>query len=200
VLACGGYKWLLAPRRTAFLAGTASALALLRLTAAGWYAGDDPPGPSAAAPPTWLPMPGATTSHLMWPAWLGQRHALDLLHHRHDVDLANLLRREARPAAQPVGDRRRRGRRRGGRGSAASATPTRSTSLSSSSEACLSNQPTSWRSRHSGPLAVEQTVGCEVGQELLGGVSPMRSRSSRKVGANVSGLGTRQSETNAAFG
>ncbi|RYE80899.1 MAG: aminotransferase class V-fold PLP-dependent enzyme [Myxococcales bacterium] len=37
----GGYKWLLAPRGTAYLTGRPEALATLRPTAANWYAGDD---------------------------------------------------------------------------------------------------------------------------------------------------------------
>lgn len=41
-LVCGTYKWLLAPRGTAFLAVSEDAAATLRPLAPGWYAGDDP--------------------------------------------------------------------------------------------------------------------------------------------------------------
>lgn len=39
---CGGYKWLLSPRGTAYLGVRADRLDGLRPLAAGWYAGDDP--------------------------------------------------------------------------------------------------------------------------------------------------------------
>ena len=41
-LVCGGYKWLLCPRGTAFLAVGPEAAATLRPIAPGWYAGEDP--------------------------------------------------------------------------------------------------------------------------------------------------------------
>ena len=95
----GGYKWLLAPRGTAFLAGTTEALGLLRPVAAGWYAGDEP-WQSVYGGPLRL----ATSARRLdispaWPAWVGQRVALELLAgigveatHRHDLGLANRLR------------------------------------------------------------------------------------------------------------
>ena len=41
-LVCGAYKWLLAPRGSAFLAVSAEAAETLRPIAPGWYAGEDP--------------------------------------------------------------------------------------------------------------------------------------------------------------
>jgi selenocysteine lyase/cysteine desulfurase len=105
---CSGYKWLLAPRGTAFLAGTTEALSLLRPVAAGWYAGGDP-WQSVYGGPLRL----ATTARRFdispgWPAWMGQRVALDLLAdvgveaiHRHDLGLANRLRAGL---GRPAGD------------------------------------------------------------------------------------------------
>lgn len=98
-LVCAGYKWLLAPRGTAFLTGTEEALDRLRPTAAGWYAGDDPWDSCYGGP---LRLAGDARRFdvsPVWPAWLGQRPALELLArigvdriHRHDVALANRLR------------------------------------------------------------------------------------------------------------
>src|SRR5690606_33191404 len=98
-LVCAGYKWLLAPRGTAFLAGTDEALALLRPLAAGWYAGDDPWESCYGGPLRLAPDARRFDVSPVWPAWLGQRIALDLLAatgvraiHDHDVALANRLR------------------------------------------------------------------------------------------------------------
>ena len=98
-LVCGGYKWLLAPRGTAFLAGTAEALDLLEPLAAGWYAGDSPWATCYGAPLRLAPDARRFDVSPAWSAWLGQRGALDLLAdigipaiHAHDVGLANRLR------------------------------------------------------------------------------------------------------------
>ncbi|HEX6421526.1 MAG TPA: aminotransferase class V-fold PLP-dependent enzyme [Acidimicrobiales bacterium] len=98
-LVCAGYKWLLAPRGTAFLAGSEDALGLLRPLAAGWYAGDDPWETCYGGPLRLAPDARRFDVSPVWPAWLGQRVALDLLLatgvraiHDHDVALANRLR------------------------------------------------------------------------------------------------------------
>lgn len=98
-LVCGGYKWLLAPRGTAFLAGTHEALDLLRPLGAGWYAGDSPWETCYGAPLRLAPDARRFDVSPAWPAWLGQRGALDVLAgvgiptiHAHDVGLANRLR------------------------------------------------------------------------------------------------------------
>jgi selenocysteine lyase/cysteine desulfurase len=104
----GGYKWLLAPRGTAFLAGTADGLAQLRPNAAGWYAGDDPWASCYGGPLRLAADARRFDISPAWPSWLGQRRALDLLAgvgveaiHRHDVGLADRLRRGL---GQPPGD------------------------------------------------------------------------------------------------
>jgi selenocysteine lyase/cysteine desulfurase len=98
-LVCGGYKWLLAPRGTAFLAGTHEALDRLRPRAAGWYAGDDPWASCYGGPLRLAPDARRFDVSPAWPSWLGQRVALDLLAdvgigtvHAHDLRLANRLR------------------------------------------------------------------------------------------------------------
>lgn len=98
-LVCGGYKWLLAPRGTAFLAGTEEALDRLQPAAAGWYAGDDPWDSCYGGPLRLAPDARRFDISPAWASWLGQRPALELLLdvgidriHRHDVALANRLR------------------------------------------------------------------------------------------------------------
>ncbi|CAN5514895.1 aminotransferase class V-fold PLP-dependent enzyme [soil metagenome] len=99
LLVCGGYKWLLGPRGTCFLAGRDDALAELCPQAAGWFAGDDP----------WtsiygLPLRLAEDAQRFdvspaWGCWVGQAPALELLEavgieqvQTHDVALANRFR------------------------------------------------------------------------------------------------------------
>ena len=98
-LVCGGYKWLLAPKGTAFLSGTEEALDLLRPRAAGWYAGDDPWASCYGGPLRHAPDARRFNVSPVWPAWLGQQVALELLTdlgieriHAHDLRLANRLR------------------------------------------------------------------------------------------------------------
>jgi selenocysteine lyase/cysteine desulfurase len=98
-LVCGGYKWLLAPRGTAFLSGTEEALALLHPAAACWWAGEEPWGSCYGGP---LQLAGDARrfdTSPAWPAWIGQQMSLELLGsvgidriHRHDLRLANRLR------------------------------------------------------------------------------------------------------------
>ena len=95
----GGYKWLLASRGTAFLAGTEEALGLLRPAAAGWYAGDSPWESCYGGPLRLAPDARRFDVSPAWAAWLGQALALELLTdigidviHAHDVRLANRLR------------------------------------------------------------------------------------------------------------
>jgi selenocysteine lyase/cysteine desulfurase len=112
---CAGYKWLLAPRGTCFLAGTAEALAALPPVAAGWYAAADPwtsmwGGPlELAADARRLDLSPA------WPSWAGQDPALDLLTevgvaaiHGHNAALADAF----RPGPGERQDPARRGRSR----------------------------------------------------------------------------------------
>jgi len=94
-----GYKWLMAPRGTAFLAGTEEALDLLTPVHASWFAGQEPWESCYGGPLRLADDARRFDLSPAWPAWLGQRVALDLLAevgvdavHRHDVELANRLR------------------------------------------------------------------------------------------------------------
>jgi len=95
---CGGYKWLLCPRGTAFLSMAPHLLADLRPLAAGWYAGEDP----------WtsiygLPLRLAENARRLdvspaWFSWVGAAVSLELLAgldlqqvRSHDVGLADEL-------------------------------------------------------------------------------------------------------------
>jgi selenocysteine lyase/cysteine desulfurase len=95
---CGGYKWLLCPRGTAFLAVRPELWDGLRPLAAGWYAGDDP----------WtsiydLPLRLARDARRFdtspaWFSWVGAAVSLELLAgldmatvRDHDVLLADTL-------------------------------------------------------------------------------------------------------------
>ena len=98
-IVCGGYKWLLAPRGTAFLAGTAAALSQLRPSAPGWYAGGSPWESVYSGPVRLADDARRFDISPAWPSWLGQAVALELLAsigvgtiHAHDVRLANRLR------------------------------------------------------------------------------------------------------------
>ncbi|WP_024802570.1 aminotransferase class V-fold PLP-dependent enzyme [Nocardia sp. BMG51109] len=94
-----GFKWLLGPKGTAFLAGTDKALARLRPLAAGWYAGFDPWETCYDAPLRLASDARRFDLSPTWQAWVGQQHALDLVSaigidaiHRHDLALADRLR------------------------------------------------------------------------------------------------------------
>jgi selenocysteine lyase/cysteine desulfurase len=98
-VACAGYKWLLAPRGTAFLYASAEARERLLPHLAGWYAAD-PPMENLYGGPLRL---GAGAKALdvspAWMSWVGQAPALELLEdvgieavHAHDTALAARLR------------------------------------------------------------------------------------------------------------
>ncbi|MRH90808.1 aminotransferase class V-fold PLP-dependent enzyme [Nocardia sp. SYP-A9097] len=96
-----GFKWLLGPKGTAFLAGTDAALDTLRPLAPGWYAGDKPWETVYDAPVRLAADARRFDVSPVWPAWLGQLPALELLLsvgieniHRHNVALADRLRTE----------------------------------------------------------------------------------------------------------
>lgn len=95
---CGGYKWLLSPRGTAFLAVKPKLWDCIRPLAAGWYAGQDP----------WasiydLPLRLATDARRFdtspaWFSWVGAAVSLELLAgldlaqvREHNVRLADAL-------------------------------------------------------------------------------------------------------------
>ncbi|WP_067823796.1 aminotransferase class V-fold PLP-dependent enzyme [Actinomadura kijaniata] len=99
LVVCGGYKWLLGPRGTAFLTGSREALAQLPPVGAGWYAGAEV-WDSLYGPPLRL-ADDARRLDLSpaWSSWVGQAPALEWLErvgveaiHTHDVALANRFR------------------------------------------------------------------------------------------------------------
>ncbi|WP_240487317.1 aminotransferase class V-fold PLP-dependent enzyme [Actinomadura flavalba] len=98
-LVCGGYKWLLGPRGTAFLTGSAEALAALPPVGASWYGTQSPWRDLYGEP--YRPAGDARRLDLspVWPAWVGHAPALELLErvgvealHGHGVGLANRFR------------------------------------------------------------------------------------------------------------
>src|SRR5215470_12205655 len=99
-VSCATYKWLLSPRGTAFGVVRPERLGMLRPLYAGWYAGDDP-WTSIYGPPLRLAKDARRLDvSPAWLSWAGTVPALDLLAevgvaavHRHDVGLANALRR-----------------------------------------------------------------------------------------------------------
>ncbi|MEO6120617.1 MAG: aminotransferase class V-fold PLP-dependent enzyme [Acidimicrobiales bacterium] len=98
-LACGAYKWLMAPRGSAFLALSEDLLERVTPLAAGWFAGEDVAS-SYYGPPLRL----AQTARRLdtspaWFSWVGTTPALEVVLevgvdaiHRHNVDLANRFR------------------------------------------------------------------------------------------------------------
>lgn len=99
IVVAAGYKWLLSPRGTAYMAVAPDRLAEIAPTAAGWYAGEDPHA-SYFGPPLRL---AADARRLdtspAWHAWVGAAPALALIEeigvatiHEHDLRLANRFR------------------------------------------------------------------------------------------------------------
>jgi selenocysteine lyase/cysteine desulfurase len=99
LLVCAGYKWLLGPRGTCFLAGTPEALAAVPPLAAGWYAGERPWATLFGTPLRLAPDARRLDLSPAWASWAGQAPALELLAdlgvdavHAHDLRLANRFR------------------------------------------------------------------------------------------------------------
>ena len=99
VTVCGGYKWLLAPRGTAFMTVTDEAASRLVPHAAGWYAGADRWDSIYGAPLRLADDARRFDISPAWHSWVGQAESLDLLTsidpmalHAHCVGLANRLR------------------------------------------------------------------------------------------------------------
>jgi selenocysteine lyase/cysteine desulfurase len=96
---CGAYKWLMAPRGSAFMTLSDRLLERAVPHSAGWYAGEDPHA-SYFGPPLRL---AASARRFdvspAWFSWVGTAPALDVLErvgieavHAHDVGLANRYR------------------------------------------------------------------------------------------------------------
>jgi selenocysteine lyase/cysteine desulfurase len=122
VLVCAGYKWLMAPRGTAYLVVNAAAQQLVRPLHAGWYAGADVHSSYYG-----LPLRLAATARRLdtspaWFSWVGAAPALALIEqvgvdaiNAHNLRLANRFRAGiGLPAGQsaivtvPAGDAERR--------------------------------------------------------------------------------------------
>lgn len=93
---CGGYKWLLAPRGTAYLTVQPDLVDDLVPHAAGWYAGDDPWSSIYGGPLRLAARARRFDVSPAWHAWVAAAPALDLLAevgvealHRHAVALAD---------------------------------------------------------------------------------------------------------------
>jgi selenocysteine lyase/cysteine desulfurase len=99
MVACSGYKWLLAPRGVAFAyIGTRLQDETAPLHA-GWYAGEDPFGSYYGLPPRLAPSARRFDTSPAWFSWVGAAPALELLEeigieriHEHNVTLANRFR------------------------------------------------------------------------------------------------------------
>ena len=96
---CAGYKWLLAPRGTAFLYAAPEARERLRPHLAGWYAADPPMANLYGGPLRLADSAKALDISPAWMSWVGQAPALELLEavgieavHAHDVTLADRFR------------------------------------------------------------------------------------------------------------
>ncbi|TDC79064.1 aminotransferase class V-fold PLP-dependent enzyme [Actinomadura sp. 7K507] len=107
-LVCGGYKWLLGPRGTCFLTGTAEALDALPAAGAGWYAGADIWDSVYGLPLRLAPDARRLDLSPAWQCWAGHAPALELLVrvgvpavHDHNVRLA---RRFSAALGLPPGD------------------------------------------------------------------------------------------------
>jgi selenocysteine lyase/cysteine desulfurase len=94
-VACAGYKWLLAPRGTAFLYAAPGARESLVPHLAGWYAADPPMSNLYGGPLRLADSAKALDVSPAWMSWVGQAPALELLEsvgieaiHAHDIGLA----------------------------------------------------------------------------------------------------------------
>ncbi len=96
---CHGYKWLLSPRGTAFLAVRPERLELITPLHAGWWAGADPYGDFYGPPLRLASGARRLDTSPAWFSWVGAAPALELLERigidrigAHDVELANRFR------------------------------------------------------------------------------------------------------------
>ena len=98
-LISGGYKWLLNPRGTAFMAITAEFAETITPHAAGWYANDAPMSALYGGPLRLSATARRFSQSPAWLSWVGAAPALHVLEqvgveaiNAHDVGLANRLR------------------------------------------------------------------------------------------------------------
>jgi selenocysteine lyase/cysteine desulfurase len=105
---CGGYKWLLSPRGTAYLAVRPGLLDSIRPLAAGWYAGAEPWTSIYGGPLRLAASARRFDISPAWFAWLGAAESLELLAgldlqqvRAHNLALANQF---LTALGQPVGN------------------------------------------------------------------------------------------------
>ena len=98
-LVCHGYKWLLAPRGTAFLAVRPDWLEMIKPLHANWWSAPDPYGDFYRPPLRLADDARRLDTSPAWFSWVGAAPALELLEHigiegigHHNVDLANRFR------------------------------------------------------------------------------------------------------------
>ncbi len=98
-LVCAGYKWLLAPRGTAYLVVGERLAGLLRPLHAGWFAGEDVHESYYGLPERLAHTARRFDTSPAWFSWVGAAPALELVTeigidaiHAHDVALANRFR------------------------------------------------------------------------------------------------------------
>jgi selenocysteine lyase/cysteine desulfurase len=98
-LVCAGYKWLLAPRGTAYLVIGERLAERVRPLHAGWYGGEDVHASYYGLPPALASSARRFDTSPAWFSWVGAAPALELLSeigiaaiHEHDVALANRFR------------------------------------------------------------------------------------------------------------
>jgi selenocysteine lyase/cysteine desulfurase len=98
-LVCHGYKWLLAPRGTAFLTVRPEWLEMVRPLHAGWWSAPDPYGDFYRPPLRLAADARRLDTSPAWFSWVGAAPALELLERigiegigTHNVDLANRFR------------------------------------------------------------------------------------------------------------
>jgi selenocysteine lyase/cysteine desulfurase len=99
VVAAHGYKWLLSPRGTAYMAIKPALLETVAPTAAGWYAGEDPLATFFGPPLRLAESARRLDTSPAWYMWVASAPALAVLEqigvdaiHEHDVALANRFR------------------------------------------------------------------------------------------------------------
>lgn len=108
-MACSGYKWLLAPRGTAYLVCSHDEAASIPPLAPGWKTPSEPYG-DYYGPPYDPPANGTRYDQaLAWPAWVGAPAGLELIGElgiaqveAHNLDLARSFREGARALGYPV--------------------------------------------------------------------------------------------------
>ena len=99
IVVAAGYKWLLSPRGTAYMAVAPERLADIVPTAAGWYAGEEVHTTYFGAPLRLATDARRLDTSPAWHSWVGAAPALALIEeigipaiHAHDLELANRFR------------------------------------------------------------------------------------------------------------